>query len=143
MCHCFLEEQTDEVKRLAAERGFNSPVFVGQGCTYSVGSDSYGYYVVDIPRPGRLAAVTDADCEWATDWCAGDMTSSFPAVNVLKWRLAGSRPEDARLYGIEYVMKYGRRWYWCDVEGGKITRRLGDHAGLSWNGAFSHRDPSF
>ena len=128
------------MKRLAAERRLEGPVFVGQGCTKRCGSDSYGFYVAEILKPGRLVALVDADEEFETSWADGNMKCEFPSATLLK--AAAARPEGP-CREFSYAMRYGRSWYWCDVKDGKVTRRPGDHARLSWNGAFSYRDPSF
>lgn len=140
MCHCFLEEQTDEVKKLAAERRLKGPVFVGQGCTRRSGSDSYGYYVAEIVEPGRIVGIVNADEDWISDWYAGDMNCRFPSAKILKWEADGRR---GGYSPIEYIMRYGKSWYECERGAdGKLRRMKGRHAGLSWNGAYSYRDPS-
>lgn len=142
MTHYFLENQPEYVQKRALDGKLSGPEFVGQGCTYSVGSDSYGYYVAEILRSGRLVALVPADAEYATSWTAGDMTCTMPADKVVKAAVAGpSRPNSE----FKYVMKYGRKWYWCAVVDGEIRRCCGRHgcAGLSWNGSFQYLDPSF
>ena len=114
------------------------PEFVGQGCTYRIGSDSYGYYVAEILKPGKLVAIVQSDDEWVTSWMDGYMTCSMPTGKLVKSAAAAQPAESC-----EYVMRYGKNWYKCDVIDGKIIRRHGDRIGLSWNGAFSYRSPSF
>lgn len=139
MVHYFLENQPEDVRKRAKEHRLSGPEFVGQGCTKRCGSDSYGYYVAEILKPGRLAALVDAECEWVSDWTNGSMTCSMPADLIVKHAAAGSGPSRA----FEYVMRYGEKWYWCNVtDGGEIVRMPGHKAGLSWNGAHSYRDPS-
>lgn len=122
------------------EGKLSGPEFVGQGCTHRAGSDSYGYFVAEIIKPGKLVALVESDDEWVTSWTDGSMTCSMPTDRLVKSAVAaGSKPAEDR----EYVMRYGKKWYKCDVIDGKIVRRRGDGAGLSWNGAFSYRSPSF
>ena len=141
MIHCFLENQSDTVKAVAKAGKLAGPEFVGQGCTQRVGSDSYGYYVAEILKPGRLVALVRAEDEFVNGWAAGDMTCSMPTDVMVKQAAIGG---NAASKYFDYVEKYGKKWYWCDVDPyGKIIRRRGNHAWLSWNGAFSYRDPSF
>ena len=140
MMHYFLERQPEDVRRRAADGKLAGPEFVGQGCTYSVGSDSYGYYVAEVVKPGRLVALVPAEARYVTSWEAGDMTSAMPVDKILKSsvaRPAGPNPE------FDYIMRYGKNWYWCQAANGEIRRLRGNRARLSWNGSFSYRDPSF
>lgn len=139
MTHYFLENQPEDVRKRVLEGKLTGPEFVGQGCTRSVGSDSYGYYVAEILKPGKLVALISADEEYVTSWADGNMTCTLPADKLVKSAVAGSHPNR----NFDYIMKYGKRWYKCEIIGGEIVRRHGDHAGLSWNGSFSYRDPSF
>jgi hypothetical protein len=138
MTHYFLENQPEDVRKRASERKLSGPEFVGQGCTHRSGSDSYGYYVAEITVPGRLAALVQSDDEWTTSWMDGGMTCSMPADAVVRGAVAGPAPRRE----FDYIMRYGKNWYWCEVVDGKIVRRRGCRAGLTWNGAFSYRDPS-
>ena len=140
MTHYFLENQTEDVRKRASEGKLTGPEFVGQGCTYRVGSDSYGYYVAEILKPGKLVALVQSDDEWVTSWMNGDMTCTMPTDKLVKDVVAGSNGPNPCF---EYIMRYGKSWYRCEIIGGEIVRRRGDHAGLSWNGSFSYRDPSF
>lgn len=127
-----------EIQAAAKEGQLNGPVFVGQGCTRRCGSDSYGYFVAEILKPGRLAAVVNADSEFINDWTDGSMTSEFPSETVMKANISGDRR------AFEYIMKYGKGWYKCQVmPNGEIKRIPGAHCGLSFNGSYSYRDPSF
>ena len=136
--HYFLENQTEEIQKLAKERRLAGPVFVGQGCTQRCGSDSYGYFVAEILKPGRLVAIVCSESEFVNDWTDGSMTSRFPSETVVKASTSGDK------YAFDYIMKYGKSWYKCRVtQGGEIKRLPGVHCGLSWNGAFDYRDPSF
>jgi len=138
--HYFLENQSEEIRQKAEKREFTGPEFVGQGCTQQVGSDSYGYFVIEIIKPGRLAGLVRADSAFIGSWTEGSMTSKLPADAVFKTMAsepAGPHSE------FDYIGRYGKNWYWCDVIDGKIRRRRGSHARLSFNGAYSYRDPSF
>ena len=139
MMHYFLENQVEDVRKRALEGKLTGPEFVGQGCTYRVGSDSYGYYVVEILKPGRLVALISADEKYITSWTDGNMICMMPTDKVLKNAVVCSHPNS----NFSYIMKYGKHWYRCDIINGEIIRRHGDYAGLSWNGSFSYRDPSF
>lgn len=139
MIHYFLENQPEGARKRANEKKLSGPEFVGQGCTYRSGSDLFGYYVAEILKPNRLVALVQSDDEWVTSWMDGDMTCSMPADAIIKSAAAGPAPSRE----FDYIMRYGKKWYWCDVIDGKIVKRRGDHVGLSWNGAFSYRDSSF
>ena len=138
MTHYFLENQPEDTQKRALDGKLSGPEFVGQGCTYRVGSDSYGYFIAEIIKPGRLIAIVQSDDEWVTSWMDGHMTCSMPTDKLVKSAAAAQPAESC-----EYVMRYGKNWYKCDVIDGKIIRRCGDRIGLSWNGAFSYRNPSF
>ena len=140
MIHYFLENQVEDVRKRALERKLTGPEFVGQGCTRRVGSDSYGYYVAEILKPGKLVALIMADDEYVTSWMDGDMTCTMPTDKLVKNAAAG--PNGPNPY-FDYIMRYGKSWYRCQIINGKIARQRRSHAGLSWNGAFSYRDPSF
>lgn len=139
MIHYFLENQSEDVRKRASEGKLTGPEFVGQGCTYRVGSDSYGYYVAEILKPGKLVAIVQSDDEWVTSWMDGHITCSMPVDKLVKNAVAGSnRPNSC----FDYIMRYGKSWYKCEIIDGKIVRQHRNHAGLSWNGVFSYRDPS-
>lgn len=143
MVHHFLEEQPEKTRKLAAEGKLKGPVFVGQGCTKRCGSDSYGYYVAEIVEPNRLVGIVSADEEWVSDWFEGSMKCEFPSAAILKWKAMGSSDRDSP---VQYVMRYGKSWYRCERGmDGKLHRLKGRyaHAGLSWNGAHSYRNPAF
>ena len=140
MTHYFLENQAEDIQKRALEGKLTGPEFVGQGCTYRVGSDSYGYYVAEILKPGKLVALVQSDDEWVTSWMNGDMICTMPTDKLVKNAVAGSnRPNPC----FEYIMRYGKSWYRCEIIDGKIVRQHRNHAELSWNGSFSYRDPSF
>ena len=139
MTHYFLEIQSEDVRKRASEGKLTGPEFVGQGCTYRVGSDAYGYYVAEILEPGRLVALIGADDEYVTSWPDGNMVCTMPTDKLVKNAVVGPAGPNS---GFDYIMRYGKSWYRCRVIDGKITRQRGNHAGLSWNGAFSYRDPS-
>lgn len=141
MIHYFLENQPKEIIERAKTGKLSGPEFVGQGCTKSVGSDSYGYYVAEIPRPGRLAALVSADEKFVRSWTDGDMACAIPADTLVRNAVKTLNGRVCPDY--DYIMKYGGKWYWCDIVDGEIKRRRGAHACLSWNGCFSYRDPSF
>ena len=139
MIHYFLENQVEDIRKRALEGKLTGPEFVGQGCTCRVGSDSYGYYVAEILKPGKLVALIMADDEYVTSWTDGDMTCTMPTDKLVKNAAAG--PDGPNPY-FDYIMRYGKSWYRCQIINGKIARQRRSHAGLSWNGAFSYHDPS-
>ena len=139
MIHYFLENQAEDIRKRALEGKLTGPEFIGQGCTYRAGSDSYGYYVAEIIKPGKLAAIVQSDDEWIMSWTDGHMTCSMPTDKLVKNAVTGSNGPNPYF---EYIMRYGKKWYKCDIIDGKIVRRCRDHVGLSWNGAYSYRDPS-
>lgn len=140
MIHYFLENQVEDVRKRALEGKLTGPEFVGQGCTRRVGSDSYGYYVAEILKPGKLVALIMADDEYVTSWTDGDMICTMPTDQLVKNAVAG--PNGPNPY-FDYIMRYGKSWYGCQIINGKIVRLHRNHVWLSWNGAFSYRDPSF
>ena len=140
MTHYFLENQTEDVRKRASEGKLTGPEFVGQGCTRRVGSDSYGYYVAEILKPGKLVALIMADDEYITSWTAGDMICTMPTDKLVKNAVAGFNGLNP---DFDYFMRYGKGWYRCQIIDGKIVRQRRNRVGLSWNGAFSYRDPSF
>ena len=45
--HYNLDKLDSELQKLAAENKLTGPCFVGQGLSKQVGSDCYGYYIVN------------------------------------------------------------------------------------------------
>ena len=139
MIHYFLENQAEDVRKRASEGKLTGPEFVGQGCTHRVGSDSYGYYVAEILKPGKLVALIMADDEYVTSWTDGVMICTMPTDKLVKNAVAKPNRPNPYFY---YIMRYGKSWYKCQIIDGKIVRQHGNHAGSPPNGAFSYRDPS-
>jgi hypothetical protein len=142
MMHYFIDQQPENIKKCINNKTLTGPEFIGQGCTERVGSDTYGYYVAEILKPNKIVALIAADAEYIKSWYDGSMECSLPTDKLLKYNIANPNKLNKNFY---YIMRYGKNWYWCDIDiiNSKIIRRHGAHATLSWNGAFSYRDPSF
>jgi len=126
--------------KLDAGERLSGPLFVGQGFTHSVGSDSYGGYVVSIatlPNRKPIVGLVSADSVMHGDWTEGTMDNSVD--------LAQAKPE-------QWITTYGKnkitgapKWWFCSATGDRknpVGYRIGK-CGYSWNGAYSYRDPSF
>ena len=101
-------------------------IFVGQGVTHSVGSDSYGYYVAKVFN-NKFIALVSSKSNYITEWYAGNMESTRSD----NW-------QDKNI--LHYFKKYGKKWYYANAEG---KRDLGASIGLCFYGAHDYRDPSF
>lgn len=106
---------------------YNGPCFIGQGASYSVGSDCYGYYVTSLKKSesGKLVAgLVEAKERYKTTWEDGTMDCSMPDDKTpTKW-----------------VTKFRGKWWFCNSAG---ERYLGSKCTFKWNGAYGYRDPSF
>ena len=84
-------------------------------------------------------AIVSSDAKFIKSWTDGNMVSEFPSEAVIKAEISGNKK-----YLLEYIMRYGKKWYRCEVKpDGKIVRIPGAKCGLSFNGAHDYRDPSF
>lgn len=124
--HYNLEDQTQEIQCLANSHKLTEPLFVGQGCSQSVGSDCYGRYITAKKQIGKktIFGLVDADTTMHGHWTEGDMDCSMPEDKT---------PE-------RWITKYGKSWYFCFEDG---TRILGFKCTYRFNGAYAYRDPSF
>lgn len=134
--HYKLDEIDPEIRKLAEAGKLTGPCFIGQGLTYSVGSDCYGRYITteiknEIVRNGKVIkskvvyGIAHAKQVMHGDWTEGDMDCS------LDWN---------DYHVVEWITKYGKHWYFCDVNG---NRYKGDKCRYGWNGAYGYQDPSF
>ena len=101
-------------------------IFVGQGVTHSVGSDSYGYYIVKV-FSDKFIALVSADSKYIVGWQDGSMECTRPD----NW-------QDENTW--QYFKKYGKKWYHANAKG---KRALGMDIKLNFYGANAYRDPSF
>ena len=140
MKHYFLENQPEYIKTAAQNYKLIGPEFVGQGCTEQCGSDSYGYYIVDILIPRKLVALVPAKSNFTVSYPDGHMTSEMPMDQIL---------QNTVKYGnnicpdYDYIQRWGKKWYRCEIIHGQITRIKRSSIRLYWNGAHSYRDPHF
>lgn len=113
----------------------DGPMFVGQGLSYGIGSDCYGYYITAMKKVGRKVvwgitrAKTEVHVHWTegTEDCSIDMETAVPT----EWIVArGKWPKTGR-----------PKWWYCDENGNRFLP--GRKARFRWNGAHSYRDPSF
>lgn len=108
------------------------PQFIGQGCSRSVGSDCYGYYIVEKKQIGKktIWGITCAKDHIETCWEDGTMVCDGP----VSWKAD------------EWIIAWGKmpsgkpKWWYCDSEGNRFA---GQRCGLHFAGAHSYRDPSF
>lgn len=124
--HYNLEDQTQEIQDLANNRKLTDPLFVGQGCSYAVGSDCYGYYITDKKQIGKktIFGIAAADTVMHGHWTEGTMDCSMPKNKTPMY----------------WITKYGKSWYFCHEDGARVP---GDKCKYRFNGAYSYRDPSF
>lgn len=124
--HYNLSDQSEEIQELAELRKLTEPMFIGQGCTKSVGSDSYGAYITAKKRIGKktIFGLVRADMVMHGDWTEGTEDCSMPKNTIpSKW-----------------ITKYGKQWYYCDANGKRFP---GAKCEYRFNGAYAYRDPNF
>lgn len=130
--HYFPEDLDPKILAEAKAGHLHGPMFVGQGWCKSVGSDTYGGYVVsiDITHDRKpLIGLVSAHSEMAGHWTEGSMNCSMPE----------SRDPDV------YITVRGKwpdgspKWWFCN----KYGVRSNEKCRYSWNGAYAYRDPSF
>lgn len=129
MLHYNVDKQTPEIQKQVADHTLAGPEFIGQGCSYSPWTDTYGYYIVSLSHDKRIVGLVHADSRYVTCWEAGDMTSKMPENQTPS----------------EWAVKYGGKWYegMLNKATGKVVRIPGRHWNLRWNGCYNYRDPSF
>ena len=132
--HYNLGKQPHAIQKIAAEGKLPWPCFVGQGCTYHSGSDSYGNYIVAKKQIGKKTVWGIArahEVMGPLGWTDGTMICSIDIDNAKPdcWIVASGKN------------KLGNpKWWFCDENGKKQNGRKCTY---SWNGAYSYRDPSF
>ena len=132
--HYNLGKQPQAIQKIAAEGKLPWPCFVGQGCTYHIGSDSYGHYIVAKKQIGKKTVWGIArahEVMGPLGWTDGTMICSIDIDNAKPdcWIVASGKN------------KLGKpKWWFCDENGKKQN---GHKCTYSWNGAYSYRDPSF
>lgn len=128
--HANLDKQPPEIQARAATGGLNGPYFVGQGLTRRVGSDSYGYYIVEISEDRKTVGLVPSDSFFANDWTGGAMVNQMP--------------ESFSLPDIEWITYWRNKWWRAEFNHqGELKRIPGAKACYSWNGAYDYLDPSF
>jgi hypothetical protein len=117
----FAQVQSNLENRKAEDK-----IFVGQGVTESVGSDSYGYYVAEVFN-NKFIALVYADTKFIKGWQDGSMECTRPD----NW-------QDKKTW--KYFKKYGKKWYYANAEGKRFPGR---NIRIHFYGAHAYRDPSF
>ena len=98
---------------------------VGLGATYSVGSDSYPYYVSELLPKGVIGLYKPAShFPEGKDWTYGSMDVD---------------PFDSNHPTETYIRRCYGHWWTCNKDGKKISRW---HR-ISFGHAYSYQDPSF
>ena len=129
MLHYNVDKQTPEIQKQVADNALAGPEFIGQGCSYTPWTDTFGYYIVSLSHDMRIVGLVHADSKYTKCWEDGHMTSKMPENQI---------PD-------EWAVKYGGKWY----EGvfnkatGKVMRIPGKHWNLHWNGCYNYRSPEF
>ena len=126
-----------EVEYNADSNAFNEkltgPQFIGQGCCKHVGSDSYGYYIVEKKQIGKnktIWGLNSAKCHITSTWEDGSMTCTGP----ISWK--------AEIW----IMSWGKnkngspKWWYCNSDGKRFN---GCRCLMSFSGAHAYRNPSF
>lgn len=101
-------------------------VEIGKALSYSVGSDSYGYWIVDVDRKNKLVGVYTPRTKFEFGWADGHMTAeAFCPTH---------KPD-------MYLKVFRNCWYEYDVRTGKRVRR---HCRMNCTDEPRfYRDPSF
>ena len=129
MRHYNVDKQTAEIQQKVNENRLEGPEFIGQGCSYSPWTDTYGYYIVSISPDKKTVGLVHADSHFEKCWEDGNMVSEMPVNPAAD----------------EWAVKYGKKWYrgQFDRATGIVKRMPGQHWNLRWNGCYNYRDPSF
>lgn len=143
MTHYFPSDRKAELEMIAEANGFTGPSFIGQGLTRSVGSDSYGHYIVEMKTVGKkpVIGIVGAASRFIKDWTDGSEVCSLP-----------NDADDPKMCKpTEWITTYGKlkdgspKWWYCDANGNR-KNPSGWHRGkahFGWNGASAYRNPSF
>ena len=137
--HYCLDKQDPWIQDLAIHYKLPGPLFVGQGWTKRVGSDSYGGYVVSISclKNGKpLVGLVNATTVMHGHWTEGTEDCMLP----------GDSDDPSTYEPTEYITTYGKyrdgksKWYFCNKDG---VRSQGQRCCYGFNGCSRYRDPSF
>lgn len=132
--HYNLDKLSPELRKIAETGKLPWPCFVGQGCSCSIGSDCYGYYVTYVSKTAKgkpLIGLTRANEKMRTCWEEGSMDCS---IDIDK-----AEPQT-------WITTFGKtktgapKWWFCDKDGMRFN---GQRCRYSWNGAHGYRSPSF
>lgn len=130
-----LEYNADPV---AFNKKLNGPSFIGQGGSRSVGSDCYGYYIVDkkvLPNGKTIWGYSSAKSRFEVSWTDGSQVCDGPTSwKPEHWMIARGK---VRRYGKTFDVP---QWWNCDENGKRIPRAK---CNISWTGACAYQDPSF
>jgi hypothetical protein len=104
-------------------------ICVGCGATKSVGSDSYPLYVSEILPKNVIGMYTPkSQFDDAHPWHGGtQVVDAF----------------DPNAKSMFYIKRRYGHWWEVESNGNPIRRFTGRYLRLSFNGAYSYRDPSF
>jgi hypothetical protein len=144
--HYNLEKQDPKIQQFAKEYKLPCPCFIGQGCSKSVGSDIYGFYVTSLSKTksGKpIVGLTSAKTKFAKSWADGDEECSLDIEHA--------KPECYLTTFGHYAMTGNDKWWLAAKDGTRLTSKNYMKLGynrhgivqLSWNGCSSYRDPSF
>lgn len=125
--HYNVDKLEPKLKVLVESRKLTEPCFIGQGLSNRVGSDCYGFYIVDKRQFDKhiIWGITHAKQVMHGDWTEGDMDCSIDIDNATP---------------TSWIMKWRGKWWFCDELG---NRYINEKCKFGWNGAYGYRDPSF
>jgi len=142
MTHIF-ENVIQELEYKADPEAFRKklngqPVFLGQGGCKSVGSDAYGFYLVEkkvLPNGKTIWGYSRTKSHFEKSWTDGSMICEGPVSwKAEQWIIARGN-----------VKRHGKKldvpqWWHCDENGNRIAD---SKCNISWNGCYEYLNPSF
>lgn len=102
-------------------------IAVGVGVTYSVGSDSYPYYIAEV-LPNGIIGLYSPSSHFEKSWTDGEM------------KVDPFMPEAKATF---YVKRRYGNWWKVNKDGTPIMKWGGRHCNVSIGRAYSYQDPSF
>lgn len=114
------------------------PAFIGQGGSKSVGSDRYGYFLVEkktLSNGKTIWGYSSAKVHMLTDWTEGTEVCEGPCSwKAKQWIIArGFKKYRGKKLNVP-------QWWHCDENGNRIA---GSKCDIDWSGAKSWKDPNF
>lgn len=98
---------------------------VGEGATYSVGSDSYGYFITDVDPKTKSIGLYTPSHWFRRDWTDGDMEHA---------------PFDPNAKPEFWLCAFRGKWYYYDPV---AKRRLSNQHPIHIGHCCFYQDPSF